>query len=1075
MASVFISCVTAGAGRRRTLRRLLVSAAVVPLMQAAAHAETTISTAVTMPVSTATAASGAPDDLTITSAGSITPTVAGAAVTRDSNNSVTSSGTISFTGLNDTVGILGLGGFTGTIQNAGVINNIEDYTATDADSDGDLDGAFASGARRYGLRVTGPAPFLGSLVNASGGVITVEGNDSAGVSVETRLEGDLIHSGGISVVGDRGVGLQAPSVAGKVRIDGPVSVQGEGSSAVVLGDVGGGVVLQNSITATGYRYTARAADDARAKLDADDLKQGGSAVRIHGSVGGGILLDAPPAETNADSTDDDGDGITDTLEARAILTSYGAAPALDLGGAGATSIGLVGAGEDAFGIVIKGQVIGSGVNDGVSATALRIGQPGGGATSVAGGLNLRTGLIQAAAYSADATALVLNAGASVPEIRNSGGQIFATSTTAGAHTATAVLIEAGADVRTFRNHGSLQAGIVGGAGNARGIVDRSGTLSLIENIGNIKALVSPSDGSAPTGSAIAIDLRSNTSGATVRQWAVADGDDGADGVADADADADGVDDADEPMIQGDVLLGSGDDRVELLNGSLTGFLWFGTGADAFVLDGGAQFSGGLADPDGRLAVDVRNGRLKLDRTGAVAVSSLNVGSTGVLAFTVDPKAGTAASFDVSGAATLAPGARIELDPISLSATPQSFELIRAGALTASGVTGAVVDSPYIYSATLRVDQAANRLYADLRLRTASELGFNRSESQAYDAVFGSIGRSNAVQTALAAKTNHADFTGLYDQLLPEHSGAAFQSARAVADALSMAADEDTVHGAEPGQAAFWAREIYLNVEQDRLDALGFKLNGVGLAAGLERATLSNAAYGIALGLVSTKSSEAGSEAGDRLVMNSASASLYARKSWGGLRADVSATAGAIGFDNARRIVSTAEGVDLTAKSDWFGWWGGARASLAYKLTMGWLFVKPRAELDYLRLHEGGYQEEGGGDGVDLDVDSRSSSQLTGGGSLTIGLDLGDQMRWGPQVTVGRRERLSGSAGATTARFLGGGADFSLDPEAPPESTNVIRAGLKASGLGAHFLLDGGVETGDAYKQWDVRAVARFVF
>ena len=59
------------------LRHLLFAAASpICLMAGAAQAETAISTAVTTPVATASAASGARDDVKITSAGSVKPTVA---------------------------------------------------------------------------------------------------------------------------------------------------------------------------------------------------------------------------------------------------------------------------------------------------------------------------------------------------------------------------------------------------------------------------------------------------------------------------------------------------------------------------------------------------------------------------------------------------------------------------------------------------------------------------------------------------------------------------------------------------------------------------------------------------------------------------------------------------------------------------------------------------------------------------------------------------------------------------------------------------------------------------------------
>src|SRR5881394_4393461 len=167
------------------MKRLFVSAAPLPIaFAAAAHAETTINTAVTTPVATSTAASGQPDSLTIDTAGSVKPTVAGAAVTMDAaGRSVTNKGQIGFYNVSGATGVLLVGGASGTLSNtaAGGISILEDYTPTDADSDGDLDGAIAQGSGRFGIRATGPAAFVGDVRNE--GVITIEGNDSAGVSL----------------------------------------------------------------------------------------------------------------------------------------------------------------------------------------------------------------------------------------------------------------------------------------------------------------------------------------------------------------------------------------------------------------------------------------------------------------------------------------------------------------------------------------------------------------------------------------------------------------------------------------------------------------------------------------------------------------------------------------------------------------------------------------------------------------------------------------------------------------------------------------------------------------------------
>ena len=82
---------------------------------------------------------------------------------------------------------------TGTITNAGAINLTENYSLTDTDSDGDLDGGFASvgSIGRYGIWVDAGG-FTGNITNSN---ITIEGNDSAGIRIDGRMTGDLTSTG----------------------------------------------------------------------------------------------------------------------------------------------------------------------------------------------------------------------------------------------------------------------------------------------------------------------------------------------------------------------------------------------------------------------------------------------------------------------------------------------------------------------------------------------------------------------------------------------------------------------------------------------------------------------------------------------------------------------------------------------------------------------------------------------------------------------------------------------------------------------------------------------------------------
>ena len=204
------------------MRNLLACTCLTPVLLVAgagpAGAETVLSTKLTSPVSTSTVKSGAADDIRISTDGSIVPAVAGAAVTIDSDNSVKNEGTITITDPDDSTGILAIAGTSGTITNSGKIEVLESYTPADSDKDGDNDGAFATGARRFGIRIAPGGSFTGSIANS--GTISVEGNDSVGIAVDSRLAGSINSSGTISVLGDRAVGVRTRDATGDVRLSG---------------------------------------------------------------------------------------------------------------------------------------------------------------------------------------------------------------------------------------------------------------------------------------------------------------------------------------------------------------------------------------------------------------------------------------------------------------------------------------------------------------------------------------------------------------------------------------------------------------------------------------------------------------------------------------------------------------------------------------------------------------------------------------------------------------------------------------------------------------------------------------
>ena len=314
-----------------------------------AFAETVIKDARTTAVRTATANSGAADSVTIDTTGSIKLS-SGTAVTMDSNHEVNNKGTITITDSNNATGILALPNTSGAITNSGTVTIDETYAPTDTDKDGDIDGAFAQGSGRYGIRVG--AGHNGNILNS--GTVTVEGNNSFGLALDGPLTGNLTNSGKIDIIGDNSVGVRAGNVSGNVVLEGTIAARGANSiGAALTGDIGGALRVQGSIAASGYRSITAPSDVS--KLDADDLLQGGNALRVGGNVAGGIILDAPPKDADPKDDDEDKDGVKDANEGTASVTSYGSAAAFQIGAADrAVTVGAVSGNAQGHGLVING-------------------------------------------------------------------------------------------------------------------------------------------------------------------------------------------------------------------------------------------------------------------------------------------------------------------------------------------------------------------------------------------------------------------------------------------------------------------------------------------------------------------------------------------------------------------------------------------------------------------------------------------------------------------------------------------------------------------------------------------------
>jgi len=1284
------------------MKRHLLAAAVAtaPLLVASAPAlaQTTISGSTSTPVTTATADNGAPSDVILS--GSINLSAPGTALTLDSNNNVSITGSLGATNQNNTVGLSILGGFTGSAVNQGSISITESYTApADPNNDGLYTGAFAQGSDRTGLLVTGPGVFTGnnnaSVVTASGnitvngvtnvGTITVNGNNSYGVLIAAPIVGNysslalipatsssttpLILSGTIAVVGQDSVGLEIASTgsincaatgcsagngtlssgaavgSGNMRI-GTTSATGPGAQGVVLnGNVGGFVNIDGSVTATGYRTTTRQTNPYLSIIYSQmEMQQGGASVTVGGSVGGGLIVSAPPpnagtgaAYTSNTYADLDGDGIPDILQGTGSVTSYGAAPAMQIGstagnpitlglysGSNYVSIYNGGAGTSAllptgqFGLVIQGTILGEGLFDQltspyllqpVSATALQIGgqilitpelytynsnnQPtsntpaaavygASGTVTIQGGV-YNSGTIAAYAYQANATAIHVGAGATVPQIYND-GTIYASSiqvnsaltptpnpggypTTPAPVAVNVVAIQIGdptstgtglAQVNTITNNSGILAeltGTGGVGGTTKAIIDYTGSLTTINNRGSIVALLNQTDVSeqmptntapptsqtaTPTATAIAIDMQYGTTAQTINQSALTlpssvtvtayNATSGYttvntvvtyegnvyENVAAAGAGYDPVDypqywreiGAVSPSIDGDIYMGSGNDTLNITAGTvyasnitmgagINTINAVGTGVTSVLGDTGyVNVAGAISEqPGGTFVINVNYGQLTdLNPKLAQAAQSINIGANGVLIVSADPINNQNTQFVIGKNATIAAGGQIGLSLVSLQIPLKQVYTIMYGArgtisAPSLGQTG-VGFSPYLYSATASYVASAaassapgaapagdNAIDLTVQRKTASELGFNAAEAAAYDPILATLEQSTpanqGIQQALLAQTSQAGLKSVYDQLLPNQGQGIFEALDAAVEKVSAMTATPPDNATHIGASSLWLQEVNERVDRSGVDSLGSDAQVLGLVGGYERMGAAGGAVGVTLAYFNAQETDTAAQLGAEDLASLVEASIYYRRSVGPLTLSARVGGGYGWFSEARNF--TYESTTELAQANWTGAFIDAHLGASYEFKLfGPYYARPEVSLDYLRLAQGGYQEQGPDSAFNLAVAAQTDTQFTGAATMTLGRQWGRAAWFRTEVRFGYRQVIDGDVGDTTANFLGG-TPFTLlgDPDRGGWAT--VGFSLKTGSEFSYLALEGDADFRRGEQRYDLRVAGRSVF
>ncbi|MGA9659739.1 MAG: autotransporter outer membrane beta-barrel domain-containing protein, partial [Asticcacaulis sp.] len=755
-----------------------------------------------------------------------------------------------------------------------------------------------------------------------------------------------------------------------------------------------------------------------------------------------------------------------------------------------------------YGLLVRGTINTQGLYQNVDAVGVQLSGMGHD-VNIANGVGVY-GSITSTAVGGKATALSFMSGANTPQL-DVNGAISSTTTTAytpniaadgtitytsiGEKTAYGVDIAAGASLPKINiaAKGGINATGAGSTNNATAIRDQSNTLTTLNNNYSLSATVTTSDDNGDgvvdtkTGRGIAIDTRSNTVGLTLTQTDTVLSGASTDLTLPA------------PFILGDVLLGSGDDKIILNGGSLTGNvelgagndsiqasaaqiignLDFGTGSDSFNLMNKAAYYGKMTNAaTGTVALNIDAGNLNLLAGTQLNISSLHVGETSSLGLTLNTASPTTPILISTGPVTFDDGATINLSPDKLIITPTQFTVITAPTIDLGALSSSSLDNhiPYVYHADISTNSGNTELYANLRLKNKDEAQFSDNQAEALAPILTAIRPDANATASLVTQLTKEGFDQVYNQYFPDYSGENILSLSLGSASLNRTLSNLTLVP-DNDQGQWWLQEYGYKTKRDYGDTAGFEASAFSFAVGREREVYGNQMLGLYVLYTSATPLDTFAVAKETMVNSDATLGGYWRLRSGPIKAWAHAGAGYTSFKSTRNILTT--NVSHLAKADWNGFSYSGGGGISYEYKSGGLGFVPQILADYYALSENKHSETGGGDYFDLNIDKRDSHMLSTTALLNVNYN---RYFIRPEIWVGYKQNVSAEIADTVTSFM-------LTPDAPFTLTGGdIEGGgpiagfrLSADNQYSYFSLEGEYEQMDAYTNISFSLRTRFQF
>ncbi|MBT5187053.1 MAG: hypothetical protein HOM01_09615, partial [Kordiimonadaceae bacterium] len=832
--------------------------ALFPLHAQVLAQDVTISDDTTTNLLTSTVNGGGPANIIITEDGKVTVT-SGTAITVNSNHNISNDGLIDNTAISNGIGV--------HFDTQLGVNLISDFNLTKSVTISAPDDNQNLGTNNFGVLIDGDGTFQGSFLGSAASGMTIFGDNSAGLSLQTDMIGD-INIGNLTILGDNSTALEVlGGLTGDINLESALFATGKDSYGIYIGDTVTGSIssLGNILTGTDERFDR--------DFNIVPAVAGIASVRISADVSGGFanniqFKDSDDNIVNVASGDPTDGLLQNTSSIDAFAGGYALLVTPEKVNNNTWTDITIGNTNSFYGdysIMNQGRIRSLGISDGNDAKAVYIT----GATKNniiystvldEGFYNGNWGTIEATTLNGDATAVHIGNYVTIPEIVNEGFIRASTTITTDddgiingtGGSAYGIIIDKDSTVLSFENSGSINIGAAGPTSSAIGIIDHSGTISDFSNTLTISTLIDDDS----TGKLVAVDLSKNTSGINFFNSGNITGDihlgNGTNVINLEGLSLTEVADLTDGFIEDGL---SEDFYTELLKREITGAITLEGGSATLNMIGNARLENGIYSPNGQLVVSIKDQtHLGVDTSLGLNVTSLLVEDQAEISINVNGQEDFVGGIVSSGDVSFLDDSKVVIEVRGVIEDEGNFVIIEADTLTIDPDKNIQNTSanPFIYD--VKTELTGNSLSLHLRRKGRVELGLTDNVGEIYEASISALLEDEDVAVFINNLKDIEEFNRIYREMMPNSFTQAMRQVILNSNNMSVGAVSGQLDNlrqlielSKPQRArtGLWVQELggFYN-HNDGESEKGGSVFDFGLAMGYDAISTDRGAFGI---------------------------------------------------------------------------------------------------------------------------------------------------------------------------------------------------------------------------------------